>query len=156
MSEIIATIDVARTPEDVFAYLVDPSHAPEWTSGLVSREIVTPPPLGVGSRWRESRRVAGMSHEVEVEVTRHEPPGPGRAPPYVHGGRGETLGVEARFVVTVDALDDGGSRVTLGASIEGRSMFGRPLASRLRRAAEEEGDRPLRRLKQALEGSGRS
>ena len=33
------TIDIARTPEDVFAYLTDVANLPEWQSGMKSATI---------------------------------------------------------------------------------------------------------------------
>lgn len=156
MSDLTFSIEIARSPEDVFAFLLDPSRAPEWTSGLIAREFVTPPPVRVGSRWKETRKVAGMTHAVEIEVTLHEPPGEGRTPPYRHGGRGEAMGVEARFEAVVEAAGEGLSRVSLSADVVGRSMFTRPLAAKLRRAAEDEGDRPLQRLKAVLESGERT
>ena len=66
------------------------------------------------------------------------------------------MGVEASFVLVVEATGDGRSRVTLSADVVGRSMFTRPVANTLRRAAEDEGDRPLQRLKAVLEGGNRT
>jgi hypothetical protein len=47
MAAIVESIEISRRPEDVFAYVTDPSRLPEWQESVVSvrREDV---PL---SRW---------------------------------------------------------------------------------------------------------
>jgi len=43
MAAIVESIDISRRPEDVFSYVADPSHQPEWNEHVVSaRQGVMP------------------------------------------------------------------------------------------------------------------
>jgi uncharacterized membrane protein len=60
-------IEIARPIADVFAYVVDPEHVPEWQeSAVLIRKISD-------RRWEEERRIAGRRVECKVEVTELEP-----------------------------------------------------------------------------------
>lgn len=61
---------VPATPEAVFAVLADPAQRPRWQEGTSDVALVTPPPIGLGSRWTEHQRGIGA---VEAEVTGFEP-----------------------------------------------------------------------------------
>jgi carbon monoxide dehydrogenase subunit G len=61
------TIEIARTPEDVFAYLTDVSNLPAWQSGVRSateRE----------GRIEESRSLLGRELHTTLEIVEQEPP----------------------------------------------------------------------------------
>jgi len=36
MAPIVESIEISRSPEDVFPYVTDPSHLPEWQESVVS------------------------------------------------------------------------------------------------------------------------
>ena len=48
--DVLTEIIIERSQEQVAAYAVDPSNAPEWYVNIEAVEWKTPPPLGVGSR----------------------------------------------------------------------------------------------------------
>ena len=64
-------VDVARPPEEVFAYVTDPRKLPEWQG---THEIVqlTEGRLGKGTRLREVRTVLGRQLESITEVAEYE------------------------------------------------------------------------------------
>ena len=35
MTTIVESVEISRTPADVFAYVTDPSHLPEWQASVV-------------------------------------------------------------------------------------------------------------------------
>ncbi len=35
MTTIVESVEISRTPADVFAYVTDPSHLPEWQESVV-------------------------------------------------------------------------------------------------------------------------
>ena len=35
MGPIVASVEISRRPEDVFAYITNPSHLPEWQESVV-------------------------------------------------------------------------------------------------------------------------
>jgi uncharacterized protein YndB with AHSA1/START domain len=45
-----STVTIAKTPEQVFPWLVEADRVPQWMSGLERYEPVEPGPLHVGSR----------------------------------------------------------------------------------------------------------
>jgi carbon monoxide dehydrogenase subunit G len=61
------TIEIARTPEEVFAYLTDVSNVTEWQSGVrtVSRS---------GDRIEETRSFLGREMHTTLEIVESEPP----------------------------------------------------------------------------------
>jgi carbon monoxide dehydrogenase subunit G len=65
-------VEIARPPDDVFAYLTDVSNLPAWQSSVLSAEADEP--LREGSRIRERRRFMGRDVKTRLEVTAYEPP----------------------------------------------------------------------------------
>jgi carbon monoxide dehydrogenase subunit G len=60
-------VQIARSPEDVFAYLTDVSNLPAWQSGVRSAERE-------GARIHESRHMLGRELHTTLEVAEEEPP----------------------------------------------------------------------------------
>jgi len=56
MEPVVNSVQISCAPEDVFAYLTDPSHLPEWQESVVSARGGTPPT--VGSKIVVTRRIA--------------------------------------------------------------------------------------------------
>jgi uncharacterized protein YndB with AHSA1/START domain len=116
MSAIREVIDVDRSPDDVYAYVTDPSHLPEWQLSAVAAERLDEGPLHEGSRVRVTRRVGTREMPMTVEYTEI-------APPYswnVHGVDGP---VRPRVHGEIEPLDEGRrSRVTLEVDFEGHGM----------------------------------
>jgi hypothetical protein len=70
---------ILARPEVVFAYLADVSRHLEWSGsvehGLDQIEVLTPAPVGVGTRWRSTgRNYTGQLNRDESTVTEFEPP----------------------------------------------------------------------------------
>jgi uncharacterized protein YndB with AHSA1/START domain len=74
MASIVESIEIDRSPEDVFAYLEDLSRHGEWQPAIVGVEVHTPGPTRVGTRATEVRRIGGREQQMTYEVTEHEPP----------------------------------------------------------------------------------
>lgn len=66
------SVVVARPVDEVFAYLADLEHVPEWNHAIEETRKITPGPVGVGSRYRQRRSLPRPGEEV-VEVTALEP-----------------------------------------------------------------------------------
>jgi Polyketide cyclase / dehydrase and lipid transport len=64
-----AVIAVGRPREAVAAYLRDPANDPSWIGGLRSARLLTPPPVGVGSRVERVARFLGRRVEYVNEIT---------------------------------------------------------------------------------------
>jgi uncharacterized protein YndB with AHSA1/START domain len=66
--------DIERSPDEVFAYVTDPSMLPTWQTNTVSSQLETDPPLRAGSRLREVHTAPGGRRvESRVEVSELDP-----------------------------------------------------------------------------------
>jgi uncharacterized membrane protein len=148
MAAIVESIEIERTPAEVFAYLDDLERHGEWQQGILSTEMVTPPPVGVGTRASDKRRVpGGMKMPVTYEIVEHDPPRRTR----FAGVNGPVRVVGA---VSIEPLEDGSRcRVTLELDFKGRGI-GMLMAPMARRQAAKEVPADQRRLKQRLETGG--
>src|SRR5262249_35053741 len=61
------TIEIARSPEDVFSYLTDVSNLPTWQTGVKSA-------TRRDGRIEESRSLLGLALETTLEVVEQEKP----------------------------------------------------------------------------------
>jgi hypothetical protein len=68
-------VDLARTPDEVFAYLSDFGNDPRWRADVLAMKPLGQPgdPEGVWSRQIEVRRVPGRTVASEAVVTASEP-----------------------------------------------------------------------------------
>lgn len=57
----------------VFAFLADASNNPRWQRGMRSCEWITPPPIDVGSKYRQTASFLGRPVISTFEVTEFEP-----------------------------------------------------------------------------------
>src|SRR5437763_13709488 len=74
MAAITETVEIARRPEDVFAYLDDLARHSEWQDSLSSVRVETDGPTRVGTRARETRRLGRREMTSTYEITAHDPP----------------------------------------------------------------------------------
>jgi len=66
------SIYLNRPVEQVFAFLIDPNNLRAWQSNLVETAQFTEP-LGVGTRFREVRRMGPRQADIQAEITAFEP-----------------------------------------------------------------------------------
>jgi uncharacterized protein YndB with AHSA1/START domain len=146
MAPIVSSIDIARPPDEVFAYVSDPSRFPEWQRDVVSVRIEGDRPPGVGSRFATTRRVAGAERTMTQEITE-------RSVPRSWAVRGVDGPIRPSADVTVEPLDGGTrSRVTFALDFEGHGI-GRPLLPAVRRQTQKVAPVSYRNLKDRLEGA---
>ena len=126
------TIEIARTPEDVFAYLTDVSNLPAWQAGVKSAALRD-------GRIEESRSLLGRELNTSLEIVEQEEP----------------------RLFTLRALDgpvpftvrheleqaDGGTRLTVAAEGDVPGFA----AGLLARSAERQFRKDFDRLKEILE-----
>ena len=144
MAPTVSTIEVARSPEAVFPYVIDPSRMVEWQSGIVSGRM-DGPETHVGSKCLTTRKIGGSEREITTEITEYDPP-----------RRWADHGIDGpiRAVVSVDVvpLDAGaGSRVTITLDFEGHGIGKLLVPLFVRRSAAREMPANMDRLKQRLE-----
>lgn len=145
MAEIVGSIEISRRPGDVFSYVADPSHHPEWQESVVSARREGDAPLAVGSRVLATRRVGPWKLRYIEEMTELRPPRT-----WANRGVGG-IPVIAIANGTVEPLDDGKrSRVTIACEFEGHGI-GRLLAPLLVRRLAKQLPRDEQKLKELLE-----
>ncbi|OKK02664.1 MULTISPECIES: SRPBCC family protein [unclassified Streptomyces] len=112
MSAIRQSVEISRRPEDVFSYMTDPSHLPEWQESAVSATPVGDAPVGVGSRVRVTRQIGRRQMPMTMEMREYDPPRSFRMDGIDGPVRGHVHG-------TVEPIGDGErSRVTLDLDFE--------------------------------------
>jgi uncharacterized protein YndB with AHSA1/START domain len=143
MAPIVSSIEISRRPEDVFAYVTDPSHLPDWQESAVSTRGDTP--LTVGSRVAVTRRVGRGERTMTNEVTEVNRP-------TSWGLRGVDGPIRGNVKGTIEPLEDGQrSRVTIALDFEshGIGMLLWPLF--VRRQVQAEMPKNMQNLKDQLE-----
>jgi uncharacterized protein YndB with AHSA1/START domain len=145
MPAITSSVEIARTPEDVFAYLDEVTRHGEWQDGLLSATLETEGPVRVGSRVIEVRKIGGRELTMSYEITEHEPP-------HVFAFRVLDGPIRPVGRGTVEALPDGaGSRVTLDLDLVGHGLMGKALVGVARTQAAKQLPEDQQRLKAKLE-----
>ena len=142
-----AVITVARSRDEVAAYLRDPANDPSWIGGLRSARLVTEPPVAVGSQVERVASFLGRRIEYVNEITD------------LTGTRLAMRSVRSPFPmrVTYGFDDAGGAATEVSVRVEGDASrlyrLADPLLALLVRRSVR---RDLRTLKKVLEdGAGR-
>ena len=74
MAPITNTVEIARTPDDVFAYLTDISRFTEWQDAVVSAKPLDDGPMKAGSKATLTRRMGKREQTFTTELTDWNPP----------------------------------------------------------------------------------
>ena len=146
MVAIVASIEISRRPEEVFAYATDFAHFTEWQGGVVDARRVGTSPLGLGSRAVVARRVGPRELLRTEEITELRPPRTWS----VRGVGGPVIAIAKG---SVEPLDNGRrSRVTIELDFEGRGLGRLLVPLIIRRQARRQLPRNEQKLKELLEG----
>jgi uncharacterized membrane protein len=141
---IVESIEIARRPEEVFAYLDQLERHGEWQEEIVSSKVETEGPTRVGSRATDTRRMPGGPRDIRYEIVEHDPP---RKVSF----RGLEGPVRVVGTVTVEPLENGSrSRVMLEFDLEGHGI-GKLVAPLARRRARKQIPNDQVKLKERLE-----
>ena len=142
MIRVEHSVQISRSPEEVFGHLTDVARVPEWQSSAV--EMRAAGLLAQGSRIFEKRRLMGRELDNELEVIAFDPP------------RRLTLrSLGGPVKLTIDhelAAVDGGTRLTVVASGKAGSLM-KLAEPMIARTAEAELRGDFERLKELLEGA---
>jgi hypothetical protein len=72
MATVTVSRQIAAPIEEVFKVFTDLGHASERVSGIKQLQILTPGPVGLRTRWIETREVMGRLDSAEMEITAYE------------------------------------------------------------------------------------
>jgi hypothetical protein len=138
------SIDIDRPVADVFAYVTDPTLFHEWQEGVVSGGMKEAGIPTVGSHCTMTRRIGGANRPSTSAVTKMNPPTNWA----VHGIDGP---IRALVDVTVHAIDEAHSRVSIEVDFEGHGIGKVLVPLVVRRQAAKEMPANVLRLKNRLE-----
>jgi hypothetical protein len=71
--DVVTTIEIARSRDDVASFAADPSNATTWYRNIEAAAWESSPPLDVGSRFRFRARFLGRTLEYTYEVAEFVP-----------------------------------------------------------------------------------
>jgi uncharacterized membrane protein len=145
MAPIATSVEIARSPEDVFAYITDISRHPEWQEGLVSATLESAGPVRVGSRVVHRRKLGLTTVATTSEITAFNPP-------EVVGFRGVDGPIRAEGSQRVERVGDG-SRVSFEMEMRGHGL-GVLMLPMARRQASSQVAESHEKLKRILESAG--
>jgi uncharacterized protein YndB with AHSA1/START domain len=137
------SVEIDRPPEEVFAYVADPEHLPEW-SGIVQevrKEGQGQPQEG--DRFTTAAKFLGRRFETPMEVVAHEPP-------RRHSDRSTGGPFEQEYTFIVEETEGGGTRLTQVAEGEPAGFF-RLVGPLLEMAGRRQFRADLENLKALLE-----
>jgi uncharacterized membrane protein len=144
MAHIATSVEIARSPEDVFAYVADLPRHPEWQDGLVSVTVETDGPSRVGTRVIHRRKLGPKTVATTSEITAYDPP-------RVLGFRGIDGPIRGEGSQRVEPVGDG-SRVLFEMELEGYGL-GKLMLPMARRQAARQVAASHQKLKRILEGA---
>jgi carbon monoxide dehydrogenase subunit G len=127
------TIEIERPPDEVFAFMTDVSHVPEWQAGVKTAERHD-------GRIEEARSLFGRELHTTLEIVEEEPP-------RVFTLRALNSPVPFTVRHELEPADGGGTRLTVTADGEVPGFA----AGLLARRAEKQFRKDFERLKQILE-----
>jgi uncharacterized protein YndB with AHSA1/START domain len=140
MAPLESTIEIARPPEEVFAFATDPLRFAEWQRDVVRTRMLT------DARFATTRRIRGGDRTMTQEIVRNEPP-------HRWAADGVDGPIRPHATITVEPLDGGArSAVTFTLDFEGHGI-GSALVPLVRRQAEKGAPVSYRNLKELLEKS---
>jgi uncharacterized protein YndB with AHSA1/START domain len=144
MTAIVESVEIARTPAEVYAYVTDPTHLPEWQESVVSAERVGGEPRGAGSTVKVVRRIGRVERTMTAELAAINPPSSWEV-------RGLDGPVRGMVKGTVAPLDDGRrSRVTIELDFESHGIGKLLVPLVVQRQARRELPRNAQHLKERL------
>ncbi|MFE2168297.1 SRPBCC family protein [Streptomyces sp. NPDC059447] len=145
MTAISNTIDISRSPDEVFTYVTDPTHLPEWQDSAVSAVPMGDLPVHVGSQVVVTRKVGKRRIPTKMEFTELDRPRSW----HLHGIEGA---VRPEIQGTIEPLDGGArSRVTLSVDFEGHGLGRALVPLAVKPMVRKEMPRSEEKLKHLLE-----
>src|SRR5919112_6402867 len=126
------SVPVAAPPRQVFDYLADPRHRPQWQWSLRAVRLVDAGPPHVGMRWVDQTAVGAGPH---MEITEMTPPGPD-GEPGSWSEVGTWHGLRAELALTFEQVPHHPRRTVVRASADiGGSLVWLPVRAVLQALA---------------------
>jgi uncharacterized protein YndB with AHSA1/START domain len=133
---------IERPVDEVWRFFVDPLNTREWMPDIVGFQKVTDGPVGLGTRYRETRRMGKGEHTVTLEITAFEER-------KLYAGTVEEKGVRGTYTYTF-APEGQATRVRMVADVKARGVMKLMLPLFVGMMRKQDGPQ-LERLKRAVE-----
>ncbi|MBV7328239.1 SRPBCC family protein [Chloroflexi bacterium TSY] len=114
MAEFTKTEWIAARPNDVFNFILDPANASKVMPDVKSNQKLTDGPVGLGTRFRETRLMNGQETTYEIDVTRFDPP-------QHYSATSSQSGITTTFHYNLKPENDG-TRIDLKAEVSGNGL----------------------------------
>ena len=143
MRRVDASQQLPATPERTFEFVADLANLPRWQTGIVSAELTSPLPVGIGSTAHVVRELMGQRIAVDLRVTAYEP--------------GRRLGLSsAASGICIDAVLElepttSGTLARFSMDIKAQNVFMKPMEGMVAGAASSDLATSLDRLRTALQ-----
>jgi len=134
---------VARSPKDVFQFVTDSANAPKVSDSVIRMEKLTDGPMGVGTRYQETRLMDGKEQQAVLEVVAFENGSR-------YSVRNETQGIETVYQYEFSPENDG-TRIVLTCNVNAKGLKKAMVPVVVNILKKEDGDH-LQRLKSTMEG----
>lgn len=145
LAPIVSSIEIARPPAEVFAYVTDPARLAEWQKSVVSTRVEGTGPPSVGTRASVTRRIGPIERAMTAELAELTPSSSWAV-------RGVDGPVRGNVKGTITPLDDGTrSRMTLELEFVGYGIGKLLVPLVVRPQARKEMPTNLRNVKERLE-----
>jgi uncharacterized protein YndB with AHSA1/START domain len=146
MAPLVSTVEIARSPEDVFAYVTDVARFGEWQEGLIRAHAEGD--VKVGSKVVITRKAGPREQTMTTELTEVSPPSS-------WAFRGIDGPVRPIGKGTIEPTADGaGSRLRFELDFEGHGIGKVLVPLFVRRQAQKDLPKSHQNLKQRLESAG--
>jgi len=140
MTALVSIIEIARSPEDVFALATDPTRFSEWQRDVVGARMLA------DGQFETTRRFAGMRRTLIQRITDDNPP-------HYWAAEGVDGPIRPRATITVEPLDGGSrTRATFSLDFEARGA-GVAILPLVRRQAAAGAPVSYHNLKRLLEAA---
>lgn len=146
MAATVVSVDIDRPAGEVFAYVTDPSRFAEWQQGVVEGHLEATGRPSVGTICRMTRRIGWANRTSTSRLTRYEPP-------HRWAINGIDGPIRAQVEVTVQALSEARSRVTIGVEFAGHGVGALLVPLVIRRQARREMPTNMAVLRARLQSS---
>jgi len=143
MRRVDASQQLPATPERTFEFVADLANLPRWQTGIVSAQLTSPLPVGIGSTAHVVRELMGQRIAVDLRVTAYEP--------------GRRLGLSsAASGIGIDAVLElepatSGTLARFSMDIKAQNVFMKPMEGMVAGAASSDLATSLDRLRTALQ-----
>jgi uncharacterized protein YndB with AHSA1/START domain len=148
MAPIVASTEVERPADEVFAYATDPARFSEWQKGLVEGHVDGPAAddgkPAPGARCLTTRRIGRANRQVVSEFTHVDPP-------KTWGVRGVDGPIRAAVDVVVEPITDSKARLTISVDFSGHGIGKLLVPLLVRPEAKREMPDNLAALKERME-----